>query len=500
MAFSYFLVAGGIFLAKFIGLFRDIIFASVFGTSAVSDIYFQIFGIVTLIFTGIGVALQTMLIKNLNKEGINTKEGQEIYTRKFVSRISAILIAVIAVLYIFARPFTRMLLPEVAGETFEIAVKITYLMLPSLWGAVVAYIVSGALQNRQIFFVSSIISLPYNAVVLIALFLNVTDIYVISLITTIGWILQVIIQMPWFYKSGYRMFIPKKNESLLLAKGTVNQEILWIFISNMMFQLCFTIDKAFASVESGAASTLNYASNLFVTISSIFVVAMSNVVFPSISRNYEEKRMNYVKSLTQYIIKVMFAIFVPFALTVCCFGKNIIALLYERGEFTPELTSATATLFAVYTFGFMGYICQELFNKILYLDGKYKYTVSGAIAVVLAKPFVNIIALVYGGIYAIAVSTTVLLILYALNVFFALKKVTGPYITKELLGDLCAILLAGVAAFGVYLLFKALAPALFGNGLIFAVVLALCGIVYLAVLYATGIFKKLVPKAGELND
>lgn len=271
MALSYFLVAGGIFLAKFIGLFRDVIFASAFGTSSVSDIYFQIFGIVTLIFTGIGVALQTMLIKNLNKEGINTKEGQEIYTRKFISRISVILVAVIALFYIFARPFTKMLLPEVTGENFETAVKITYLMLPSLWGAVVAYIVSGALQNRQIFFVSSIISLPYNAVVLIALFMNVTDIYVISLITTIGWLLQVVIQLPWFYKSGYRMFIPKKTKSPLLAKGTANQEILWIFISNMMFQLCFLIDKTFVSGETGMIASINYASNLFIQISGVFV-------------------------------------------------------------------------------------------------------------------------------------------------------------------------------------------------------------------------------------
>ena len=38
----------------------------------------------------------------------------------------------------------------------------------------------------------------------------------------------------------------------------------------MMFQLLFTIDKAFASIEKGAASTLNYSSNLFITISMSF--------------------------------------------------------------------------------------------------------------------------------------------------------------------------------------------------------------------------------------
>ena len=497
MAFSYFLVAGGIFLAKFIGLFRDIIFASVFGTSAISDIYFQIFGIVTLIFTGIGVALQTMLIKNLNKEGINTKEGQEIYTRKFVSRISAILIAVIAVLYIFARPFTKMLLPEVSGEIFEIAVKITYLMLPSLWGAVVAYIVSGALQNRQIFFVSSIISLPYNAVVLAALFLNVTDIYVISLITTIGWLLQVIIQMPWFYKSGYRMFVPKKNESPLLAKGTANQEILWIFISNMMFQLCFLIDKTFVSGETGMIASINYASNLFIQISGVFVVAMSTVVFPSISKDYEKGDIPAVRSHLRYIITVMAAIFFAMLLTASCFSEQVIRLIYERGEFTAESTATTALIFAIYCFGVFGYVAQEQFNKILYLGNRYKYTVIGTVAVVLLKFMIDMST---DNVVVIASSTSVLLTIYALYIAFAIKKVVGNYLNREIMINVLKVLSAGLCAIIVFVCFKVFAPAMLTGKLSFFIPLGCCGIVYVATLYLTGIIKVILRKEKNENE
>lgn len=64
---AYIAVVLGIILAKGIGFYRDMLFAGVFGTGVESDIYFQIFGLVNLIFTGIGVALQTLVIKNLNK-------------------------------------------------------------------------------------------------------------------------------------------------------------------------------------------------------------------------------------------------------------------------------------------------------------------------------------------------------------------------------------------------------------------------------------------------
>ena len=65
---AYVMVVLGILLAKGIGFLRDIVFASIFGASVYTDMYFQIFGLVNLIFTGVGVALSTLVIKNLNKE------------------------------------------------------------------------------------------------------------------------------------------------------------------------------------------------------------------------------------------------------------------------------------------------------------------------------------------------------------------------------------------------------------------------------------------------
>lgn len=144
-----------------------------------------------------------------------------------------------------------------------------------------------------------------------------------------------------------------------------------------MFQICFITDKASVSADSGSASTINYASNLFLTIASVFVVAMSNVTYPSICKNFENGNMKYVTETLKYLITVLFAIFLPFILVVCFFGGDIISLVYERGEFTHELAVKTSLLFAVYTFGIFGYVCQEILNKIMYLGSKYKYTVSG---------------------------------------------------------------------------------------------------------------------------
>lgn len=486
---AYILVVLGILIAKGLGFFRDIVFASVFGASAYTDMYFQIFGLVNLIFTGIGVALSTLVIKNLNKAEHSSELSKRGYVSHFIRKTTLVSVIAALCMAILARPIVNILLPGLDSANTMLAVKLMYIMLPSFVFVIIAYIISGVLQNNKVFFISSIMSLPFNVVIIASLFVKNIDIITVSIVTTIGWLLHIVIQLPSFYKKGYRLFSSPYEKTNKEKSG--KSELLWIFISNMMFQLCFMIDKAFVSSESGVASTINYASNLFVTIASVFVVAMSNVVFPSISRNYEEGNREYVKSLLQYMLTVMFAIFVPFILVASCFGNNLIALLYERGSFTSELTGVTATLFAIYTLGVFGYACQELFNKILYLDSKYAYTVIGTVAVVVLKIALNFILAPYGAV-AIAISTTALFIAYAVNIALAIIKVTGNYFDRKFVKNIVKILVSSVAAFIVFVGCRWLLPGLFVSKAGFIVPLGLCGIVYLVVLFATGIAKYII--------
>lgn len=482
---AYIMVVLGILLAKGIGFFRDIVFASVFGASVYTDMYFQIFGLVNLIFTGVGVALSTLVIKNLNKPENADETRKRAYVSRFIGKTTIVTLIATAALYLCSGMVVRMLLPGIDGENFALAVKLMYIMLPSLWCVLIAYIISGVLQNCRVFFISSVMSLPFNTIIICSLFFPGVDIVTVGIVTTIGWLLHIVIQLPSFYKKGYRFIY--KGETPSPAQGT-HSEIIWIFISNMMFQVCFMIDKAFVSSDSGAASTINYASNLFITIASVFVVAMSNVVFPSISKNYEEGNIGYVKSLLQNMIVIMLAIFIPFILVTSCFGTNIISLLYERGEFTAELAATTGVLFAIYTLGAFGYVCQELFNKILYLDGKYSYTVIGTVIVIALKPLMNMFAGKYG-VVAIAVTTTVLFTLYAVNIALAMMKVAGNYMDKTLGKHVLKIFFAGVCALAVYAVFRAMLPDLVSDKYLFLIPLVICGIVYCVCLWVSGIVK-----------
>jgi len=502
MGNAYIMVVLGILAAKGLGFFRDMVFAGAFGTGVMADIYFQIFGLVNLIFTGIGVALSTLVIKNINKsENIGREKA---YAAGFLRKSTVYLIIAAAVMAVISPQIVRVILPEISGEEFKLAVKLMYVMLPSMIFVVIAYIISGVLQNEKAYFITSVMSLPFNVIIILALRIPDVSIFTIGIVTTIGWFLHIAILLPSFYKKGYSFTVRDKNAKV---KSGRNDEIIYIFISNMMFQLCFYADRAFVSGTDGMAATFNYASNLFVTISSVFVVAMSNVVFPSVSKNYEEGNVDYVNELVRYIITIMSAIFLPFVLVVGLFGKDIIRLVYERGSFTSESTAAVAVIFFIYSLGILGYVAQELFNKVLYLAGKYKYTVIGTVAVIalnmacnfaIKHTFGNTLEYADSGVsmssVLVAVTTAVLLCGYAVFVAFGMKKVVGAYWKKDLLRDLLKIFVAGVLAALVYVAFNSINPEFTHGYVTFVIPLCACGAVYLAALLASGVLKRLMKR------
>ena len=205
MGNAYIMVVMGIILAKGIGFYRDIAFSGTFGTSVEADIYFQVFNIVNLIFAGIGVALSTLVIKNMNKS--ENAGNEKAYISSFLRKSFLAFSGVALLVALFAEPIVKyILLPGISEEHISLAVRLMHIMAPSLVFVVIAYIISGVLQNEKVFFITAIMSLPFNAVIILSLFIPGVTLTTVGLVTTRGWFLHIIILLPSFYKKGYGFF------------------------------------------------------------------------------------------------------------------------------------------------------------------------------------------------------------------------------------------------------------------------------------------------------
>ncbi len=486
LSFSYILMVTGILVAKAMGYFREMFLGNNFGTGISMDIYAQVFSVASVIFTALGVALSTFVIKSINNKLLEDDNEEREFVGFFFKKALLYSLSGTGVLYLLSYPATKLLLPGLEGNDFQTALRLFWIMLPSLSFIVLTYTAMGLLQNKNRFFITSIVSLPFNVLIIGSMLLGVTDIYVLGLVTTLGWAAHFLFLLPSLKKEGYKLW-SNTNQSDKL-RSVKPMEILFILISNMVFQCLFMIDKSFASANEGFPSAIHYSSNLFTTISSIFLVAMSAVFFPSLTKAMKDNDTEKTNNLIRYSLSFLFAIFIPFLVIVGIYHRDIITLLYQRGKFTVESVNLVAPAFLLYSLCVCAFMTQELLFKIFYAKGKYRITVLSAIGILVA----NIICDYFfqGSFYGIVGSTAGVCIVFSVIMFILLIKENPGLIDKGFIKNLMIIVASSLVFVVTHLTFQ-YTVGYFGK-IMFVIPILIGAVIYLGILLATKILKQLL--------
>lgn len=486
LSLSYFTMVIGILSAKCLGFLREMVVADKFGTTTLTDIYFQVFSVANVVFVAIGVALSTFVVKSINLCE-NDFENEKCFVASFYKKALRWSLAGLFVLALLGYPITSLLLQGLSRENFFIALKLYYIMIPSFVFIVLAYVSSGILQNKGNFFRTAVMSFPFNIIIIGGLIGGVDSIYSFGVITTLGWASQFLFLLPSVIKNGYTLKT-KKKENVDFSKIKVS-EIVFIFVSNVIFSFLFMLDKSFASYKESASSSIHYASNLFTTISSVFVVGMSAVFFPPLTKSLSEKDDKKTASLIRFALLFMFCIFIPFLMITCFYNRDIIRLVYERGNFDAESTEFVSRAFFMYAFCIFGYITQELLFKVFYAKGRYAVTVVSSVLIIVLNIICNFIF--RDNINLIIASTPVICILFALFIFILLGKELKNLYNKEFFISLIKIVIASLPFPILYFVMGNMAG---DSKLFFIVPLFISAVIYFIMLYLFKILQLIFKK------
>ncbi len=491
LSLSYITMVIGILSAKCLGFLREVVVADKFGASQITDIYFQVFSVANVVFASLGVALSTFVVKSINLCE-NDFESEKKFVASFYKKALKGSLAGLVLLSFLGYPITKLLLQGLSGDDFRIALKLYYIMIPSFVFIVLAYTSSGILQNKGKFFRTAVMSFPFNVIIIGGLLSGINSIYSFGIITTLGWAFQFLFLLPSVLKCGYTLKSTSKLEKTqeIQEKGKVNIfEIAFIFVSNVIFSFLFITDKSFASYKESASSSIHYASNLFTTVSSVFVVGMSAVFFPSLTKSLAEKNEEKTSSLIRYVLIFMFAIFVPFLMITSFYNKEIIRLVYERGSFDAKTTNIVSKAFFAYAFCIFGYIAQELLFKVFYAKGRYKITVISSAFVILINILCNIIF--KDNLDMIIASTPVICIIFAIFIFALMGKEIKNIYNKEFFFNVTKIIISAFPFPVLYFLMETFAEK---NKLMFTVPIVISAIIYFVMLYVFKILQLIFKK------
>ncbi len=441
-------VSAAIFVSKLLGFGREIVFASIFGTTVLTDLFQIIFSFPGYLFTSIGTALSSVNIVDLTYFiKSRTREERNKYLSNLFAQLSLWGIFLSLAGIVFAPALTNVIAPGLNGEAVGLAILLTRIMIPTLLFVSLTYVAAGILQVHGYFLLSSSISIPFNLLIIMALLLKGDDIILLGYVTTLGWFLQFLIQVPVLLREKYRFSfkIDFMNEHTVLLFKQFGP----ILLGNSLLQLCLIIDRSFAyRLEVGTTAALAFGSNLFVTITSIFIVAMSTVIFPRLSQYCLDGDTERIRALLKIIFKILLFILLPYLILVMFYHHQIISLVYERGAFKASSASMTSLAFLGYSFAVLGYACQEIFNRVYYALRKFRIPMQVSVFCIGLKLLLDFIFYKTAGIAGISLSTAGCLLLYAIIMGFPLHRKMGGFIAWDLLTFLIQLALpvAGLVA------------------------------------------------------
>lgn len=447
-----------ILLAKVLGQVREMFIASAFGAGGIADAYYaastlplNLFDIVFA--SAISSAFIPVYNSFVEKDGI--EEGDR-FASSFVNVILTGSVVISVILMIFAGGLVKIMAPGLSGEVYSLAVQLTVIMMPIIVFASLTFCFTGILQSKGEFNIPAIISIISNGAVIIYLifFNKYFGIYGLAVSLLIGWGLQFAVQLPSAYKNGFRykkIFYHKGLKDVVklalpVLAGT------WIQpISNM-------INNAYASSLDRGISSLNYASKLYLIVSTVFTVSVTNYVFPLLSKqSASENESDYKKTLCASF-KIIVAVLIPISVLMLALHTPIIEIIYKRGSFDDEAVRLTAGAFFWYSVGIIFYGVLDLLNKAFYARKNSIVPALTAVSAILINFVLSYFLKNLMGIYGLALSAALVYAYMAIVLFVALNKQVKFICAKDIFFFLRALLYGIVSFVGTKWIFSLLNP------------------------------------------
>jgi putative peptidoglycan lipid II flippase len=448
--------------SRVLGLVRDQVMAYLFGAGNAVDAYNVAFRIPNL-------------VRDLFAEGAMSAAFVPTFTR-YLARdgraagwrlgnhvINALLVATLLIVcggLVLSEPLVTIFAEDYASVPgkLELTILLTRIMLPFLTLVAVAAALMGMLNSLDRFFVPALSPAMFNvasilcAVLLVPVMprLGLAPITAMAIGVLIGGLGQISIQLPILRREGYRyapVLDPRdpglRQVLLLMGPGTLGLAAT---------QINVFVNTVLATGEgTGAVSWLNYAFRLMYLPIGLFGVSIATAAMPGIARRAATEDVAGLRHEVASGIAMMTVLNVPATLGLIVLAQPIVAMLFERGAFTPRDTAATAAALMCYAVGLTGYSVVKVVSPTFYALHESRTPVIVSTASVLVNAALSVALVRQFGYLGLAVGTSVTALLNAGVLLALLRRRIGGIEGVRLLGvfgrSLAAALLMAAAAF-----------------------------------------------------
>lgn len=440
-------------VSKLIGFIRDIIIAKYYGASLVSDAYYYAYQIPSLsliLLGGVGGPFHSATVAVFSKFIPNLKEKPKVEVNKLYSTFmtaTTIFFLVLSIIMIFfSKQIMGLIISSGSTEMITLAAEHLKIMTPLLVIGGIVGIYYGLLIIYKQFMMPNLSPIIMSATI-IAIVMSVPSDqkgYALAWATTIGAILQLIIQYPNIRKIGFKW---KPNFHFFNNPNfrEINELLFPAVLSSTVGQVHIYVDMFFtSSISEGAWTCIGYANRVFQFPVGILVTAFLVPLFPIFSRLVADKDLEGIKTYFNKGVGVLFFVGIPIIIGILTVGYDAVKLVFERGAFDNTATFMVTEALWFLSISILPYVFRDSITRVYYSFNDSKTPFIVAFSSIVLKFLLNIIFIskMGMGIGGITLSTS-LVTLFNAVILGALiyKKIRMDY--RSLFTNLFKMCIAG---------------------------------------------------------
>lgn len=398
------------FSSQLLGLVREALLASFFGTSAEYDILLVALAVPMMFSTILFMAVPSAGMPYLQQAEVKAA-GHGSGKTRFI-KTNTIIILVVSAAVFFLLPMLNKLLSGSLSES-QLLNATRYGRLFCLLIPMRAYeaVYRSLLHLRQNFIFPAATNLGFNIVIIALLLALYPEFGSWAFVT--AWLAGTAAQVLLVTVPAYLIYHDQKNRQ---SPGHFESSAYVKFLGSIVLieglgLIIPPFDRYLASIflEPGYVSAINYADLVNSVPVRVFIYSVGTAIFPTLSERAARGDLPGLARLYHKAIALCIMIIIPIAMFSFVYRQEIIRLLFERGRFVAQSREITVEILEYYFVGMLFLAAFYVQAKVLYALKKWRPLITAKAVSFGAKAVIGFLFIKVNWALAIGGGTIVML-------------------------------------------------------------------------------------------
>ena len=395
--------------SRITGLVRELLIASAFGASALTDAFnvaFRIPNLFRRLFAE-GAFSQAFVPVLAASKAQNGEEA----TRKVIDHVATLLawaLLVLSLMGVLAAPWLVWAMAsglQQQPESYLAAVNMTRWMFPYIAFMSMVALSAGILNTWKRYAIPAATPVLLNVSMIAAAWLlapwlkskGYEAIYALPVGVMLGGVLQLALQIPALKKLG---LLPQlgvswkalKNAASDPASRQIASLMLPALLGVGVAQISLLINTQIAShLAPGSVSWLTYADRLMEFPTAILGVALGAVLMPQLAAARAKGDQAEYSAMLDWGLRLVVLLALPCAAALLIFSQPLVSVLYHYGAFTDKDVQQTTLALSGYGVGLLGLVAIKVLAPGYYASQDIKTPVKIAVVVLCFTQLMNVV-------------------------------------------------------------------------------------------------------------